>query len=140
MHNLETSHKNKLLSLCYINKSSLNKNFDDLQHVLSCTDKKFYMTAISKTRITKQVFLSNNLNYTFQFTPIKTSAGGTIPQTYPEGFRSWYSRLHTQTWCQKSFLLQYILCSIHSKKLLVNMQVLHELKKQMIVCQNLYQT
>ena len=65
MHNLETSHKNKLLYLCYINKSSLNKNFDDLQHLLSCADKKFYMTAISKTKITKQVFLSNNLNTLF---------------------------------------------------------------------------
>ena len=30
MHNIETPHKNKLLSLFHINACSLNKNFDDL--------------------------------------------------------------------------------------------------------------
>ena len=37
--------------------------------------------AISETRITKQVSLSNNLNlnnYSFEFTPTETSAGGTL--------------------------------------------------------------
>ena len=37
--------------------------------------------AISETRITKQVSLSNNLNlnnYSFEFTPNETSAGGTF--------------------------------------------------------------
>ena len=32
MHNIETPHKNKSLSLFHINACSLNKNFDDLQH------------------------------------------------------------------------------------------------------------
>ena len=48
---------------------------------MSCTKTKFDITAISETRITKQVSLSNNLNldnYSFEFTPIETSAGGTL--------------------------------------------------------------
>ena len=81
MHNTEIPHKNKSLSLFHINACSLNKNFDGLQHLLSCTETKFDIIAISKTRITKQVFLSNNLNlnnYSFEFTPTETSADGTL--------------------------------------------------------------
>ena len=33
MHNIETPHKNKSLSLFYINAYSLYKNFVDLQHL-----------------------------------------------------------------------------------------------------------
>ena len=61
----------------HINACSLNKKFDDLQDLLSCI-KKFDVIAISETRITKQVSLSNNLNlnnYSFEFTPTETSAG-----------------------------------------------------------------
>ena len=36
MQNIKILHKNKLLSLFVINPCSLNKNFDDLQHLLSC--------------------------------------------------------------------------------------------------------
>ena len=36
--------------------------------------------------------------------------------TYLEGFRSRYTGLGAQTQCQKSFLIQYILSSIHSDK------------------------
>ena len=39
MHNIEIPHNNKSLSPSHINACSLNKNFDDLQHVLSCTKK-----------------------------------------------------------------------------------------------------
>ena len=34
MHNIEIPHNNKSLSLFHINACSLNKNFDDLQHLL----------------------------------------------------------------------------------------------------------
>ena len=53
----------------------LNRNFDDLQHLLNCT-KKIDIIATSKTRITKNVSLLNNLNldnYSFEFTPTETS-------------------------------------------------------------------
>ena len=81
MHNIEIPHNNKSLSLFHINACSLNKNFDDLQHLLSCTKKNFDIIAISETRITKQVSLLNNLNlnnYSFEFTPTETSAGGIL--------------------------------------------------------------
>ena len=81
MHNIEIPHKNKSLSLFHINACSLNKNFDDLQHLLNCTKNFFDTIAISETRITKQVSLLNNLNlnnYSFEFTPTETSAGGTL--------------------------------------------------------------
>ena len=39
MHNIEIPHKNKSLSLFHINACSLNKNSDDLQHLLNCTKK-----------------------------------------------------------------------------------------------------
>ena len=81
MHNIEIPHKNKPLSLFRINTCSLNKNFDDLQHLLSCTQKNFDIIAISETRVTKNISLLNNLNfnnYSFEFTPTETSAGGTL--------------------------------------------------------------
>ena len=81
MGNIEIPHKNKSSSLFYINTCSLNKNFDDVQHLLSCTKIKFDVIAISETRITRQVSLLNNLNlnnYSFEFTPTDTSAGGTL--------------------------------------------------------------
>ena len=81
MGNIEIPHKNKSLSLFHINACSLNKNFDDLQHLLSYTKTKFDVIAISETRITRQVSLSNNLNLSnssFEFTPTETSAGGTL--------------------------------------------------------------
>ena len=82
MHNIETPHNNKSLSLFHINACSHNKNFDDFQHLWSCTKKNSDTIAISETRITKQVSLLNNLNlnnYSFEFTPTETSAGGALP-------------------------------------------------------------
>ena len=80
MHNIEIPHKNKSLSLFHINTCSLNKKFDDLEHLLSCTKKMFDIIAISETRITNNVSLLNNLNlnnYSFEFTPAETSACST---------------------------------------------------------------
>ena len=56
MHNIEIPNYNKLLSLFHISACSHNKNFDDLQHLLSCTKQNFDLIAISETRITKQVY------------------------------------------------------------------------------------
>ena len=81
MHNIQIPHKNKSLSLFHINPCSINKHFDDLQHLRNCTKKSFDIIAISEKRITKQVSSSNNLNlknYSFEFTPTETSSGGTL--------------------------------------------------------------
>ena len=39
MHNIGIPHKNKPLSLFHVNACPLNKNFDDLRNLLSCTKK-----------------------------------------------------------------------------------------------------
>ena len=75
MHNIEIPHKNKSLSLFHINSCSRNKDFDDLQHLLSCTKNFFNIIAISikNKQNKKNVLLLNNLNlidYSFEFTPI----------------------------------------------------------------------
>ena len=58
---MKIPNKDKLLALFHMNAHCLNKNFDDLQHLLSCTQKIFDVIAINKTRITKNVSLTNNL-------------------------------------------------------------------------------
>ena len=81
MYYIEISHKNKSLSLFSINVCSLNNNFDDFQHLLSCTKTNFDVITISETRIPKQISLLSNLNlnnHFFEFTPRETSAGGTL--------------------------------------------------------------
>ena len=62
MHVIKIHQKNKSLSLFHINACSLNKNFDDLQHLLSSTKKTFDIIAVSETRITKQVSLLDKSN------------------------------------------------------------------------------
>ena len=59
----------------------LNKNFDDLQHLSSCTNKNFNVIAITKTRIAKHVTLKNNLtmnSFSLEFAPTESSAVGTF--------------------------------------------------------------
>ena len=73
--------KNKSLSLFHINACSLSKNFDDLQHLLKCSNKVFDIVAVGETRITKKNSLSSNKNlqnYSFEFTPTELNAKGTI--------------------------------------------------------------
>ena len=75
------TNKSKSLSLFHINACSLSKNFDDLQYLLSCTNKNFDIIAITESRITKNVSIANNLNiknYSIEFTPTESSAGGTL--------------------------------------------------------------
>ena len=73
--------KDKSLALFHINVCSLNKNFNELEHLTSCTNKNFDVIAISETRTTKNIFLTNNLtmnNFSFEFTPTESSAGCTL--------------------------------------------------------------
>ena len=73
--------KHKSLALLHINACSLNKNLDDLDHLLKCTNKVFDIIAVSETRITKQTSLTSNINlknYAIEFTPTGSSAGGTL--------------------------------------------------------------
>ena len=69
------------LALFHINACSLNKNFDDLEHLLSCTNKNFDVIAITETRKIKNISLTNNLtmnNFSLDFIPAESSAGGIL--------------------------------------------------------------
>ena len=56
LQNLKIKSKSKSLPLFHVNACSLSKNFDHLQHLLSCTNKIFDIIAITETRI-KKTFL-----------------------------------------------------------------------------------
>ena len=81
IHNVGISNKKKSLSLLHINACSLNKNFDDLQYLLSSTKNNFDIIGVTETRITNQLSLLNNLNlnnYSYELTPTETTTGGTL--------------------------------------------------------------
>ena len=81
LQTMKIPNKNKSLALFYINECSLNKNFNELGHLLSCTNNNFDVIPISETRITKNICLTNSLtmnNFSFEFTPTEFSAGGTL--------------------------------------------------------------
>ena len=46
--------KKNSLSFFHINACSLNKNFDDLEYLLKCTNKSFDIIAVRETRISKK--------------------------------------------------------------------------------------
>ena len=78
---LKFPNKHKTLALFHINECSLNKYFDDLDHLFKCTNKVFDIVAVTETRITKQTSLTTNINlrnYAIEFTPTESSAGGTL--------------------------------------------------------------
>ena len=62
VQNLKITNKNKSLYLFHINSCSLSKKFDDLQQLLSCTNKIFDIIAITETRNTKNGSITNNLS------------------------------------------------------------------------------
>ena len=64
-----------------INSCSLNKNFEELQNLLQLTNIHFDVIAITETRITKNISVTQNIelsNYSFEHTPTESSAGGPI--------------------------------------------------------------
>ena len=81
LQTMKIPNEDKSLAFFQINACSLNKSFDDLEHLLSCTNKIFDVIAITETRITKDVSLTNNLtmnNFSFEFTPTEFSAVSTL--------------------------------------------------------------
>ena len=69
------------LSLFHINTCSLSKNIEDLEYLLNSTSIKFDVIAISEARIVKgktPVNSLNLMNYSHEFCPTESSAGGTL--------------------------------------------------------------
>ena len=81
IQSLKVANKNKSLSMFHINSCSLNKNFDDLEYLLKCTNKKFDVVAVSETRITRNTSKLCNIslkNYSVESTPTESTARGTL--------------------------------------------------------------
>ena len=58
-----------------------NKNVEDLEYLLKATNKTFDEIAISESRIIKDTNLSKSINicnYSVEFTPTESHAGGTL--------------------------------------------------------------
>ena len=65
----------------HINACSLNKNIDDLEYLLKCTNKSFDIIAVYETRISNKTCLTCNINlknYSFESNPTESSASGTL--------------------------------------------------------------
>ena len=78
---LKFPNKHKYLALFHIKACSLNKNFDDLGHLLKCTNNVFDIIAVTETRIAKQTSLTTNINlrnYAIEFTSNESSAGDSL--------------------------------------------------------------
>ena len=65
----------------HINACSVNKNFDDIEHLLKCTNKTFDVVALIETRITRNSSKICNIrlkNNAVESTPTESSAGETL--------------------------------------------------------------
>ena len=64
-----------------INACSLNKNFEELEYLIKSTNINYNIIAISETRTMKNLEITQNIdlkNYSFEYTPIESTAGGTV--------------------------------------------------------------
>ena len=80
-HTLRFYEKISQVFLFHINACSLSKNFDEIEHLLKCTNKDFYIIAVSETRIIRKTSLISNINlqnYSFESTPTESNAGSTL--------------------------------------------------------------
>ena len=99
LQTIKIPNEDKSLVLFHINTCSLSKNFNDLDHFLSYTNKTFDVIAITETRITKNFSLKHNLtmnNFYFVFTPTESSAGSTL--LYIANHLSYKARLDLNTY------------------------------------------
>ena len=65
----------------HINARSLNKNFEDLKYLSKSSNINYNSIAISDTRTMKNLAITQSINlknYNFEYTPTKSTAGGTM--------------------------------------------------------------
>ena len=73
--------KKSSLSLFCVNTYFLSKNFEDLEYLRKTTNTYFDIIAISENRILKNTNIVKNINipnFSYEFTPIGSTAGGTL--------------------------------------------------------------
>ena len=78
---MKIPNKKSSLSLFHIKACSLSKNFEDLEYLLKTTNTNFDIIAISETRILKNTKIVKNINipnFSYEFTPTESTAGGTL--------------------------------------------------------------
>ena len=86
---MKIPHKNSCLSLFHINTCSLSKNVEDLEYLIKSTNINFDIIAMSETRILRDTNIVKNINipnFSFEFTPIESTAGGTLLYVYCRPF------------------------------------------------------
>ena len=69
------------LYLFHLNACSLNKKFNDLEHLIKTTNQAFDVIAISESRIKSNTDIITNINlpnYSIEYTPTESHAGGTL--------------------------------------------------------------
>ena len=78
---IKISNKKGSLSLFHIKTCSLSKTFEDLEYLLKTTNTNFDIIAISETRLLKNTNIVKNINipnFSYEFTPTESTAGGTL--------------------------------------------------------------
>ena len=116
---MKIPNKGKSLSFFHINSCSLNKNLEELQHLLQWTNIQFDVIAITETRITKNTSVTQNTelsDYSFEHTPTESYAGGTL--LYIVNHLSYKTRTDLNTY--KKFELESTFVEIFWKKLIKN--------------------
>ena len=81
VQSMKIPNKNSCLSLFHINTCSLNKNFGGLEYLIKSTNINFDIIAHSQTRILKDTNIvkkKNIPNFSLEFTPTESTAGGTL--------------------------------------------------------------
>ena len=81
LQKLKIPNKENSPFLFHINSYSLNKIFEELQNPLQSANINYDVTAITETRIPKNVSVTQNIvlnNCSFECTPTESSAGGTF--------------------------------------------------------------
>ena len=71
----------RTLTLFHINSCSLSKNIEDVEYLLNSASVNFDVITVSETRVVKgktPVNSLNLMNYSHEFCPTKSSAGGTF--------------------------------------------------------------
>ena len=78
---LKIPNKKSSLSLFHITTCSLSRNFEDIEYLLKTTNTSFDIIAISETRILKSTNIVKNINipnFSYEFIPTESTAGGTL--------------------------------------------------------------
>ena len=108
--------KKSSLSLFHLNISSLPKHIDSLENLIASTQINFDIIAISESRLNKDNVHAHNLNlqnYSFEYCPTESSAGGTV--LYIKNSLSYISRPDLQLYKSNQLESNFVEIINHKK-------------------------